>query len=72
MLSLRNLAAHQIISVTGIKIQSQTGYTGKQIMEMLKKTFAFAEMGIKKEYWDSYDDMNTVIVRQMDKVYDEC
>ena len=71
MLSLRNLAAHQIISVTGT-IQSQTGYTGKQIMEMLKKTFAFAEMGIKKEYWDSYDDMNTVIVRQMDKVYDEC
>lgn len=39
---------------------------------MLKKIFAFAEMGIKKEYWDSYDDMNTVIVRQMDKVYDEC
>ena len=70
--SLRNLAAHQIISVTGITIQSQTGYTGKQIMEMLKKTFAFAEMGIKKEYWDSYDDMNTVIVRQMDKMYDEC
>ena len=68
MLSLRNLAAHQIISVTGITIQSQTGYTGKQIMEMLKKTFAFAEMGIKKEYWDSYDDMNTVIVRQMDKM----
>ena len=41
-------------------------------MEMLKKTFAFAEMGIKKEYWDSYDDMNAVIVRQMDKVYDGC
>lgn len=70
--SLRNLAAHQIISVTSITIQSQTGYTGKQIMEMLKKTFAFAEMGIKKEYWESYDDMNIVIVRQMDKMYDEC
>lgn len=68
--NLRNLAAHQIISVTDITVKKQTGYTGNQIMEMLKKAFALSEIGIKKEDWDSYDTMNQVILQQMDKEYE--
>ena len=55
MLSLRNLAAHQIISVTGITIQSQTGYTGKQIMEMLKK-----HLHLQK--WESRKSIGTLMM----------
>ncbi len=67
---LRNLAAHQIISITDLTIKFQTGYTGKQIMDMLKKAFAFAGIGIEKTCWDSYDEMNKVIIHQMDEEYE--
>ena len=67
---LRNLAAHQIISITDLTIKSHTGYTGKQIMDMLKKAFAFAGIGIEKTCWDSYDEMNKVIIQQMNEEYE--
>lgn len=63
--NIRNLAAHQIVSVTDVTIKEQTGYTGKQIMEMIKKSFAYANLGVKREYWDSYDEMNRIIIHQI-------
>ena len=63
--NLRNLAAHQMISVTDISIRKETGFTGEQIMEMIKKAFIYAGMNIKKECWDSYDQMNEVLLSKI-------
>jgi len=71
---LRNLAAHQMISVTDISIRKETGFTGGQIMEMItfqffinkpEKAFIYAGMNIKKECWDSYDQMNEVLLSKI-------
>ena len=66
--NLRNLAAHQIVSVTDVTIKEETGYTGKQIMDMIKKSFAYAELSVKREQWESYEDMNRVIISQIENV----
>ncbi len=65
--NLRNMAAHQIISVTEDTIKKSTGFTGAQIMSRIQKAFGFAGYSIKKEYWNSYDDMNDVILAEMAK-----
>lgn len=54
-----------MISVTDISIRKETGFTGEQIMEMIKKAFIYAGMNIKKECWDSYDQMNEVLLSKI-------
>lgn len=63
---LRNMAAHQIVSVDEEKIQTETGFTGKQIMDDIKQLFLYAGMNVKKEYWDSYDELNDFIYKKME------
>lgn len=64
---IRNLAAHQIISVTNESIRQQTGFTAVQIMNMIKKLFSYTGITIKKEYWDSYDQMNQMITDRISR-----
>ena len=63
---LRNMAAHQIISVDEEKIQKETGFTGKQIMDNIKQLFIYTGMNVKEEYWNSYDDFNDLIYKKME------
>ena len=70
--SVRNLAAHQIITVNEQRIKNLTktkdvpeGYSADQIMSMIKELFKYTEIPVKKEYWDSYDDMNQKILSLM-------
>ncbi len=63
--SLRNMAAHQIISVTEDTIKKYTGFTGTQIMDRIRKAFSYAGFKIKDEHWNSYDDMNEIIIAEM-------
>lgn len=65
--NLRNMAAHQIISVTEETIQKQTGFSSSQIMDQIQKAFVYAGINIKKEYWNSYDDMNEIIKTKITK-----
>ncbi len=65
--NLRNMAAHRIISVTEETIKKDTGFTGKQITELIRKAFGYAGLDIKKEYWNSYDDMNEIIIAEMSR-----
>lgn len=65
---LRNIAAHQMISITPQTIKSETDYTAQQIMEMLRKAFNYAGFDIKEEYWNSYNDMNRVIIGKISKI----
>lgn len=63
--NLRNIAAHQIVSITEDMIRKQTGFTGKQIMEKIKTAFSYAGINVKTEWWNSYDDMNKAIIEEM-------
>lgn len=62
---LRNEAAHQVISVTEDTIKDKTEKTGDQIMRMIRQAFAPAGINVRSEQWDSYDDMNQVIIQRM-------
>ena len=63
--SVRNLAAHQIVSITDEVIRQKTGFTSAQIMDMIKELFSYTEITVKKDYWDSYDQMNKLILDRM-------
>ncbi len=60
--NIRNLAAHQIISIDDNKIKDLTGFSGKQIMDKIKTMFNYTKMNIKDGYWNSYNDMNSKII----------
>lgn len=62
---IRNMAAHQIISITDEKIQKETGFTAGQIMDKIKALFAYTAISVKKEYWDSYDILNDEILERI-------
>lgn len=63
--SIRNLAAHDIVSVTEEVIKSYTSFSSLQIWKYIKAAFAYAGMNIKEEYWNSYDDMNEEIKKRI-------
>lgn len=58
---VRNIAAHQIVSINEQMIKSKTGFTPQRIMNDIKRLFNYTNIRLKKEFWDSYDDMNSYI-----------
>ena len=61
--NVRNMAAHKIVSVTREWIkQYSDGYTPEKILSMLKEYVQLLNMGIKENYWDSYNAMNQLII----------
>ena len=66
-IKIRNLAAHEIVSIKDGTIKELTGLTGNQIMNMIKDIFAYTGIGVKREYWNFYDDMNQKILEIMGK-----
>ena len=65
--SVRNLAAHQIVSITDDRIKALSGFSSSSIMKKLKKLFLYTRLGIKEIYWDSYEDINRYIYSVIDK-----
>ncbi len=65
---IRNMAAHQIVSITDEKIEEKTGFTGKQIMDKIISMFSYTGMNIDKKSWSSYDELNQWILRAMEPV----
>ena len=63
--NIRNLAAHEIVSVTDITIKELTGFTAGKIMEMIQELFGYTGISIKEDYWNSYDKMNNMILERM-------
>lgn len=59
---IRNDAAHDIISVTEESIEKKTGFKPQKIMQMTRELFGFTGIHVKKEYWDSYDEMNNQLI----------
>lgn len=62
---VRNVAAHEIVSVTNDWIKNRTEMTGEDIMKLLKRLVARAGIRAKAEYWNSYDDMNFAISAEL-------
>lgn len=63
--NIRNLAAHEIVSVTDETIQKRTGFTAQGIMNRIKQLFAYTGIQIRSEFWNSYDDMNAKILERI-------
>lgn len=67
--TIRNLAAHQIVSITKDKIREETQYNAEMILKMVNRALGYAEVidPDKKELWKSYDEMNEKIVQLMNE-----
>ena len=63
---IRNMAAHEMLSVTNEIIKARTGYSGEEIMDMIKQLFDYIGIDIKPEYWNSYEKMNELIIDALD------
>lgn len=63
--NIRNLAAHEIVSVSEEMIKKRTGFSAVKIMDMIKELFNYTGISIKPEYWNSYDEMNEKILECM-------
>ncbi len=64
---IRNMAAHEIVSITEDTIIRRTGFTGKQIMNKIKDIFTYTGICVKNNDWDSYNDMNREIIDRIKK-----
>ena len=62
---LRNIAAHEIESVTDDWIYKQTKLHAEDIMKLLKRLVGYAGIKAQAEYWNSYTDMNRVITKEL-------
>lgn len=58
---VRNVAAHEIVSVTPEWIKERTGLKPQEIMEIIRFLCVKAGIGVKKEDWNSYELMNEKI-----------
>lgn len=65
--NVRNIAAHQIVSITDKQIKSKTGFTGEQIMKKIRTAFSCAGFNVKAGYWEDYDRMNEIILAEIEK-----
>lgn len=63
--NIRNMAAHQIVSVTEKTISNKTGFSGQEIMNLIKEAFSYTGIVIPKNGWESYDTMNQMIIDRM-------
>lgn len=63
--NIRNMAAHQIVSITEKTINSKTGFSGNEIMSLIKEAFSYTGIVIPKNGWESYDLMNQMIIDRM-------
>ena len=79
--AVRNVAAHEIVSVTDEWITDKTsekkkigkietivkpGKTAQQILEIIRYLIIKSGVNVKEEYWKSYDKMNDTIKMYLD------
>ena len=63
---IRNIAAHQIISITDETIKSLTGYTALDVIKLLHRAFNYTGINIKEENWKAYEIMNDFIIEKIE------
>ena len=68
---IRNLAAHDIVSLDSDYIRKKTKSTPIEIMDMIKILFSRTNFSIKKEDWNSYENMNEELKRRISEHREE-
>ena len=63
--NVRNIAAHQMASITPDVIQARTGFSADQIMTKIKALFNYTAIKVTKDDWKSYGKLNEEIIRRM-------
>ena len=63
---IRNIAAHQIISITDETIKLLTGYTALDVIKLLHRAFNYTGINIKEENWKAYEIMNDFIIEKIE------
>lgn len=63
--NVRNMAAHEIVSISDEDIEKYTGFRAEQIMEKIHELFKYTGFSIQDTVWDSYDNMNEIIIRHI-------
>lgn len=66
--NIRNLAAHQIVSITEKRIKKETGFTACKIMCEIKKLVEYTLPNISASAWDSYNEMNVLINQSLNSI----
>ena len=64
---VRNLAAHTIVAVTPEWIKERTGKNIDEIMWLLRYICEKVKINSKKENWNSYDNMNSNIISELER-----
>lgn len=65
--NIRNLAAHEIVSINEARIEKLTGCSGKQIMQLVKRVFSYSGINARADAWESYEKMNQRILYLLDQ-----
>lgn len=63
----RNIAAHNIVSVTEDWVKEQTGKSVSEIMWIIKYICSRVKINTREENWNSYDIMNNHIINILDE-----
>lgn len=64
---VRNVAAHNIVSVTPEWIKERTGKSITDIFWLLKYICEKVKINTRKENWNSYDSMNAKIIEELEQ-----
>lgn len=62
---LRNIAAHEITGISEKTISANLGFTAGDIVKKLFITLKYAGISTKKNFFDSYDKMNRILVSKI-------
>jgi hypothetical protein len=57
----RNIAAHEIVSVTDSWLKDKTGFNSAEILKMLKDLYSLS-VTTPRDAWNSYDKLNEEII----------
>ncbi len=61
----RNVVAHEIVCVNDAWIKNRTGLNTKEITKTLKYCISKTGINIAPSFWESYEDMNAVLVEEL-------
>ena len=65
--NVRNIAAHEIVSVDSKFIEEKSGLPANQIIREIRKAIGYAGINNKGKFYDSYEEMNDMIIQIIKK-----
>jgi hypothetical protein len=66
-IAVRNVAAHEIVSVTDEWFTEQAGKSAKEIFANIRFLMGKAGINVREDQWKSYDQMNQFIIQMLEK-----